>query len=378
MSSSDLTIQPLPLQTGAVRRFLRAGHDLYRGDRNWVAPLLADQKKVFHLSNPFFDHASMQLWVARREGRDVGRIAGIIDRLYHKHQQDRVGFFGFFEAEADPVISRRLFATVQAWARQQGLTRLMGPVNPTTNDECGLLVDGFNRPPVFMMPYNPAYYPERLLEAGFGKTMDLLAYHIDLNRIARDRVERIRAHFRRRHPDIVVRPLRRRSFWNDLEKIRQVYNEAWQENWGFVPMTEKEIDFMARRLKPLLVEGLVWIAETEREPVGFLLAVPDFNEALQPLRGRLITPRLLGFLPYLLGWRMPKRARVIVLGVKDAHRRRGVESAMLADALGTGRELGLESCEASWILEDNHRMRRVIEALGGEVYKTYRLYERGL
>jgi hypothetical protein len=174
----------------------------------------------------------------------------------------------------------------------------------------------------------------------------------------------------------VLRPVRRKTLDADLAKVKEVYNAAWQENWGFVPMTDAEVDFMAERLKPLLMEGLIWLAEVNGEAVGFLLAMPDYNVALKPLKGRLLTPKLLGFLPYLLGWKCPKRARVLTLGVKDKHRSRGLESAMLIEGLKVGIGSGMTEAEASWILEDNVMMRRVIEAIEGRVYKTYRLYER--
>jgi GNAT superfamily N-acetyltransferase len=376
--SSELKIIALPHDVASVRRFLQVSHDLLQGETHWVAPLKADQEKAFSATNPFFAHASMQMFVAHRNGRDVGRIAGIKDDLYNQHQDGDMALFGFYEAENDPAVGKALFEALYDWVRQQGFKRVLGPVNPSTNDECGLLVQGFDQPPAFMMPYNPSYYVEQFQEAGLGKAIDLLAYHIDLNRTPVERLQRLLARFRKRHPEITVRPLRKATFWDDLEKVRQVYNEAWEDNWGFIPMTEKEIDFMASRLKPLLVEGLVWIAETEHEPVGFLLAVPDFNQALKPLKGRLLTPRIFGFLPYLWGWKIPDSARMMVLGVKKSFRLRGVESAMLAEGVQTGLKLGLRSAEASWILENNHPIRRVIEVFGGEVNKIYRLYSRGL
>ena len=375
---SGTTILPIARQPSDIRRFLAVAERVYKNDSHWVAPLRQDRLKTFSDANPFFAHASMQLWVARRKGRDVGRIAGIINRLYNQRQDLKTAFFGFFESENEPDTSQRLFQAVDTWARQQGFKRVMGPVNPSTNDECGLLVDGFNAPPVFMMPYNPPYYADLLRASGFQGAMDLLAYHIDLKQTPLDRLKRIQERFQKRHPDITVRPLRRDIFWEDLEKIRRIYNDAWENNWGFVPMTDGEIRFMANRLKPLLVEGLVWIAETEREPVGFLLAVPDFNQPLKPLNGRLLTPRVLKFLPYLFGWKTPEVARVMVLGVKKSFRRRGVESVMLANGLKTGADIGLRACEASWVLENNFRSRRVIEIFGGTPYKTYRLYDRAL
>jgi GNAT superfamily N-acetyltransferase len=374
--SDDIQIVPLSRAAGDVSRFLEISYGIYRDDPHWVAPLLSDLKKVFTDANPLFGHADMQLWTARRNGRDVGRMAGILDRNYTAAAKDQAAFFGFFECADDRAASRKLFEAVFDWARQKGMKRLLGPMNPTTNDECGLLVDGFDSPPVLMMTYNPRYYIGLVEAEGFRKARDLLAYHIDLAKLPMERLERIAAKIRKRIAGLELRPVRRKTLDADLAKVKEVYNAAWQENWGFVPMTDAEVDFMAERLKPLLMEGLIWLAEVNGEAVGFLLAMPDYNVALKPLNGRLLTPKLLGFLPYLLGWKCPKRARVLTLGVKDKHRSRGLESAMLIEGLKVGIGSGMTEAEASWILEDNLMMRRVIEAIEGRVYKTYRLYER--
>jgi hypothetical protein len=228
------------------------------------------------------------------------------------------------------------------------------------------------------MTYNPRYYLDLVAAAGFRKAKDLLAYHMDFQRCPLDRLARIADKTRRRHPELTFTPVRRASFRRDLAKVKEVYNAAWESNWGFVPMTDAEIDFMANRLKPLLVEGLIWIAETPEEPVGFMLALPDYNFALQPLGGRLLTPRLLGFLPYLLGRKYPPRCRVITLGVKASYRNRGLEAVMLTEGFKTGFRIGFKDAESSWILEDNVMMCRLLETFGGKPYKTYRLYEREL
>ena len=359
-----------------VLRFLQVSYRIYRDDPNWVAPLLMDLKKVFTDANPLFEHAVMQLWIATRGGQDVGRIAGIIDHNHNHAAKAPAAFFGFFESVNDPAVSRRLFETVFGWTRQAGLQRVLGPMNPTTNDECGLLVVGFDSPPVLMMTYNPRYYVTLVEAAGFRKAKDLLAFHMDLAKIPLDRLGRIAAKIKQRNPNLVFRPMRRKTLEQDLAKVKEVYNAAWQDNWGFVPMTDAEVDFMAARLKPLLMEGLIWLAEAGAEPVGFLLALPDYNIALKPLQGRLLTPKLLGFIPYLLGWKCPPRTRVITLGVKDKYRGKGLESAMLIEGLTVGMEAGVTESEASWILEDNVMMCRVLEAIGGRSYKTYRLYER--
>jgi len=359
-----------------VRRFLEVSYPIYQNDPHWVAPLLVDLEKVFTDANPLFQHAQMQLWVATREGRDAGRIAAIVDEHYNRYSKRPAAFFGFFESVDDPRVSSSLFREARTWAGQRGLKTLLGPMNPTTNDECGLLVEGFDVPPVFMMTYNPRYYLDLVASEGFVKAKDLLAFMIELPKIPMDRLTRIASKVKRRNSELVFRPIRRKTLEQDLAKVKEVYNAAWEDNWGFVPMTDAEVDFMASRLKPLLMEGLVWLAEAGNEPVGFLLALPDYNVALKPLRGRLATPKVLGFLPYLFGWKRPDRTRVLTLGVIEKYRAKGLESALLIEGLKVGFEAGVRESEASWILEDNVAMCRILEAIGGRVYKRYRIYEK--
>jgi ribosomal protein S18 acetylase RimI-like enzyme len=376
MPANTIEIVPLSRDEQNVLRFLKVSYGIYRDDPYWVAPLLMDLKKVFTDKNPLFKHAEMALWVATRNGQDVGRIAGILDQTHNRTQKNSAVFFGFFECVDDREVSRRLFQEVMNWARKKGMKRVLGPMNPTTNDECGLLVEGFDSMPAFMMTYNPRYYVDLVVAEGFRKAKDLLAFHMDVAQCPLERLARIAEKTRRRHPELTFTPIRRATLTRDLAKVKEVYNAAWQENWGFVPMTDDEIDFMAGRLKPLLLEGLIWVAETPAEPVGFMLAMPDYNLALQPLRGRLFTPKLLGFLPCLLGWKYPSRCRVITLGVKEKYRNRGLEAVMLTEGFKTGFKVGFKDAEASWVLEDNVRMCRLLEVFGGKMYKTYRLYER--
>lgn len=376
--NNDTQVVPLSRVPRDVARFLKVPYRVYRDDPHWVAPPLMDLKKVFSDANPFFEHAEMQLWVAVRNGQDVGRIAAIFDRHYVKYQKENAAFFGFFECLNDPDASARLFDAAFDWARRKSIPRIVGPMNPSTNDECGLLVSGFESPPVFMMTYNPQYYSDLVEKAGFAKSKDLLAYFFDLANTPMDRFERIAAKFSRREKDLKLVPIRKKTLERDIEKVTEVYNEAWQDNWGFVPMTPGEIHFMAARLKPLLFEGLAWLVEAPDQTVGFLLASPDYNQALKPLRGRFLSPGIFEALPYLLQWKTPDIVRVITLGVKPGFRGRGIEAAMLCVGLRTGFKAGFKNVEASWILEDNTPIQRIIELFGGKVYKTYRIYERRL
>jgi GNAT superfamily N-acetyltransferase len=375
---NQIEIVPLSRSPRDVMRFLKVSYAVYGDDPHWVAPLLMDLKKVFTDANPLFEHAEMQLWVARRGGRDVGRMAGIIDQGHIRVTKEQAGFFGFFECVNDREVSGRLFKAVADWAARRGMKRLLGPMNPTTNDECGLLVEGFDSAPVFMMTYNPRYYVGLVEAEGFRKAKDLLAFYMDLEKIPMERLGRIATKIKQRNPELTFRPVKRKTLEQDLGQVKEVYNAAWEDNWGFVPMTDAEMDFTAARLKPLLMDGLIWLAEAKGEPVAFLLAVPDYNIALQPLKGRLLTPKVLGFIPYLLGWKCPPRTRVITLGVKKRYRGKGLESALLIEGLRVGINAGVRESEASWILEDNEAMCKVLESIGGRVYKRYRIYENFL
>jgi hypothetical protein len=229
-----------------------------------------------------------------------------------------------------------------------------------------------------MMTYNPRYYLDLVAGEGFEKAKDLLAFQLDVTKISMNRLTKLAQKVRARHPEIEFRPLRRRTLGRDLPKIKDVYNASWEANWGFTPMTDAEINFAAGRFKPLLRDELSCLAESPQGPLGFLLALPDYNQAFKPLRGRLLTPKLLAALPYLLQWKNLTACRVIMLGVKSDWRNRGLEGVMLSEAIRAGLKIGITDAEASWILEDNQPMLKLMRAFGGRVYKTYRLYQREL
>ncbi|MGH9443178.1 MAG: hypothetical protein ACRD16_12990 [Thermoanaerobaculia bacterium] len=373
-----MSLVELSLSRADVARFLEVPYAIYGDDPNWVAPLLDDLKKVFTKANPLFEHAEMKLWVAVRDGRDVGRIAGILDRSHNEFHREKTAFFGFFESIDDADVAREMFGKVEAWAREKGMNRILGPMNPTTNDECGLLVEGFDSPPVLMMTYNPRFYLRLFDECGLTKAKDLLAYRIDIDPKPLERLDRLARGFSRREKDLKIRPIRKKTLTADLTKVKEVYNAAWEDNWGFVPMTDGDIDFMAGRLKPLLEEDIVLLAETPAEPVAFMMSLPDYNEAMKPLKGRLLTPKIFGFLAYLLGWKKPKMTRLITLGIKKGYRNRGIDAVMFAESLKAMLKAGYESCEISWILEDNVMVQRPIDLFDGKVYKRYRIYEKGV
>jgi GNAT superfamily N-acetyltransferase len=372
--SEGLKLIELSRERRDVKRFLKVAYTVYEDDPCWVAPMLMDMQRMLGPRNPFFQHAALKLWIVARNGRDLGRIAGIIDRTHNQIHDEAAAFFGFFEIANDREASRLLFDALFAWARQRKMTRILGPMNPSTNNECGLLVDGFDKPPVFMMPYNPRYYQTLIEVAGFETTMNLLAYSVDLSVNPGRRLDRIAARFRRAEPSCVVRRVTRKTLDSDSIKMREIYNDAWEENWGFVPMSDAEIEFMANRLKPFLTEGLVFMAEAAGEPAAFLLAVLDHNQAFQPLKGRLLSVQFPHFLAYLFGRKKADMARIMALGVKKKFRRLGLESVMLAEALKFCLEAGHLAIEVSWILENNTPIQNLIKVFGGQVYKTYRIY----
>jgi len=361
-----------------LERFLKFSHSIYRHDPCWVAPLLMDLRSLFSPQNPFFQHAEMKLFMARQDGRDVGRIAAIQDQNHNGFHGVEETFFGFFEAVNDPSVSQALLGQVLAWSKSKGSRRLLGPISPSTNHECGLLIEGFDSSPTLMMTYNPPYYAPLIEVCEFSKAKDLLAFEIELDQHPGERLDRLCNSFRKRQKGITVRPVSKKTLEKDLHKIKQVYNSAWEANWGFVPLTDAEIDFMAERMKPLLIEGLVYIAEADGEGVAFLMSVPDFNQVLKPLRGRLLTPRVISVLPYLLGWKMPSQARVVTLGTRKEFRNRGIEAVMFAKVLQFSLQSGFKRYEASWILEDNMPVQRLVELFGGKPSKRYRIYQQDL
>jgi GNAT superfamily N-acetyltransferase len=376
--SPDLHLVELPRDRAGLARFLKVPYAVYRGDPHWVAPLLSDKKLVLGAQNPFFVHARMALWVAVRGGRDVGCIAGVVDDHHNGCHRDSAAFFGFFESVNEPAVSRLLFGAVRTWAGHLGMKRLVGPMNPSINEECGLLVEGFDRPPVLMMTYNPPYYAGLLQDAGLARCKDLFAYFITLDDSLLARFDRLAARALARMPGVTIRALEKRALPRDLAKIQEIYNAAWEENWGHVPMTAGEVEFMARRLTPILDANLVLLAETPDEPAAFIMALPDYNDALGRLRGRLLSPRLLLALPYLTGIRRPRRVRVIAMGIKPAYRKRGLDALLLARLLRTTLRAGFKAAELSWVLDDNVLIQSIGAMFGGTVYKTYRLYEGAL
>ena len=351
--------------------FIRFPWKIYQGDRYWVPPLIKDLLSKFSPNHPFRSHSEMIFFLAYKEGEIAGRIAGIIDHHYVEFHQDKVGFFGFFESTVNAEVAEILLSRVEAWLKEHGMERMIGPMNPSTNDECGLLVEGFDTSPCLMMPYNPRYYPSLLESFGLKKAMDLYAYWVEDSPFFHDRLTRIAEKMRKREPQLQVRPIDLRHFNEELKVVKEIYNHAWSKNWGFVPLTEEEIDDLAKNLKPLVVPDLILFAYWGEEPIGFSVSLPDYNEVLKHLNGKV---GLLGGLKFLYYSRKITKVRVMLLGVKHAFQKKGVEGLLYFETFRRGTQKGYFQAECSWILEKNLLMQHGIEAMGGKRYKTYRIY----
>jgi GNAT superfamily N-acetyltransferase len=355
-----------------LKEFIELPYTLYRDNRFWVPPLrIAVKELLDRKKHPFYSNADAEFFVARRDGRVVGRVAAIFDRAYNRFHEEAAGFFGFFECVNDLDVAEALLAQARSWVLVRGAKFLRGPVSPSTNYECGMLIDGFDRSPMVMMPYNPPYYPELMDRVGLMKAKDLLGYAsnaftIDMKKIARvaDRVLKTNG--------VRVRPINMKDFEAEVERVWEVYSRAWSRNWGFVPMSREEFQAMGKEMKPIVKPELVLIGEVEGQVVGFALALPDVNYALKPAGGSLLPTGLLKILYYQ---RLIKSVRVLALGVDERYRAAGLGAAFYATLVQNARKLGFGDCEMSWILEDNTLMNRALEVMGARRYKTYRIYD---
>ncbi len=355
--------------------FTRFPWEIYKGDRYWVPPLIKDQLLKLSPNHPFRSHSEMILFMAGKGGQTVGRIAGIIDHHYIQFHQENVGFFGFFESIADAEVAEILLSEVGKWLKDHGMEKMAGPMNPSTNDECGLLVEGFDASPCLMMPYNPHYYASLLERFGLKKAMDLYAYWLEESSFLGDRLFRITERLFKKDSQLWIRSINLRHLEEELEIIKEIYNDAWSKNWGFVPLTETEINDLAKNLKPLLVPELILIAYWGEEPVGFSVSLPDYNQVLKHLNGKV---GLFGTLKFLYYSRKIHTIRVMLLGVKRAFQKKGMEGLLYVETFKRGIKKEYYQSECSWILENNVLMQHGLEGMGGKRYKTYRIYEAPL
>ncbi len=368
-----------PAQARAdLERFIDLPYRLHARDPLWVPPLRRDVALLISRDkNPFFEHATAEYFLAERDGEVVGRIAAISNRLHNDTHDDHVGFFGFFESVDEQAVADALLGAAAGWCGARGHDVLRGPASFSVNDECGLLVDGFDTPPALMMPHNPRYYVRLLEGAGFLKAKDLWVYeggseaqYVPVpERLARG-TELIR-----KRMGITLRPLDMRNFQGEVERIKELYNAAWEKNWGFVPMTDHEIDHLAEQFKPVVIPDLVPIAEKDGKVIGFGIALPDLNVIFRANRSGRMFPMILKLL-WALKTRKIRRARILLLGVLPEYRGKGVDAMLYHWIWTKSGERGIYWGEAGWILEDNPAMNAGLEKMTFKVYKTYRLYDR--
>ncbi len=382
------TLTITPAETAAERRkFIEFQWEIYRGDAAWVPPMISEREAFLDPQrHPFHKHSKVHYFCARRDGKIVGTIAAIINHNHNEYWKEKVGFFGLFECHHDPEAAAALLKTAEDFARAEGMTEIRGPSNFSTNEECGLLIDGWNGTPVIMMTYNPPYYQELIEKAGYTKAMDLVAYMTDLSRFKANgsglnpKVLRVAEHIRDRLK-INVRPADWSKFPDEMRRIKQVYNAAWSKNWGFVPLTEEEMEYLGHNLKPFLDPKVIFFAEVEDRPIAFMLPFPDINQALFRAYPRPGTPEWITLARLFYWWKIRKSVtciRAAVGGVIEEYRGRGVDALLSLETIRAMVNQGYHTMETSWVLEINDPMRQMAENFYGEVYRTYRIYQKGL
>jgi hypothetical protein len=377
--NGQLRVEPVTDKQGLLE-FIKFPFTLYRGDPNWVPPLIEERRDFFDpKKNPFFEHARCQLFVARRGDELAGTVAAVVNDNHNTFHAEQTGSFGFFEAINDQSVADALLEAAEAWVRGQGMTVIRGPLNFSTNDEIGTLVDGFDEPPVVMMTYNPRYYPPLIEAHGYAKAMDVYAYVVDLAERLQNAPQKVFsvAEKAAQKEGIRVRKIDIRRLDQEVELIKQVYNRAWERNWGFVPMTDAEIDHLANGMKPILDPNLLFVAETsDGTPVGVSIALPDVHQALRWSGGGHMWP--FGLLKFLWYRRKVNQCRLLIMGMVAEHRGRGADAVFYVETARAALAHGYKRMESSWILESNTMMNLIIERLGGVRYKTYRIYEKPL
>lgn len=372
---SSTTVKPVSSKR-ELKQFIRLPWKIYSNDKNWVPPLIMDMKTILsRQKNPFFLHSEAEYFLVCRNGEPVGRVAAILNRNHNKYHHEKTAFFGFFECIDDLDVARALMEKAEEWARGQGQNVLRGPTNPTMNDTCGMLISGFDSPPVIMMTYNPPYYSTLLETLGYGKAQDLLAFYMLSAKKLGDRVIRI-AEIARKRSHVHVRNINMKKYWDEVRLVKEIYNDAWSLNWGFVPMTDEEFIHLAKELKPVIEPELVFIAEIDGEPAAFALTLPDYNEVLIKINGRLFPFGLLKLLYYS---RRIVNVRILTLGVKKKFAvNKGIAPLLYKMTYDAGGAWGCKGGEFSWILESNKPMVSAAKIMGAHEYKRYRLYEKEL
>ncbi|WP_457654702.1 hypothetical protein [Rhodocaloribacter sp.] len=377
--AKDFSVRPIRSRRDR-KRFIDFPYRHYRENRYWVPPLRMDVAKTLHpKKNPFFEHGKMQLFLAEDAGGNViGRIAAIVNGMHLKKYDDGNGFFGFFEVVERYEVAEALLDAASDWLREQGMTGVRGPANPSLNDTAGLLVHGFDRRPSILMPYNPPYYVDYLDRYGFTRAMTMWAYYAHEKFVRTEKLRRGVALVRRRNPTVTLRTIDMSRFDEEARIILDIYNEAWSENWGHVPMTEHEFEHLAKDLKQIVDPELVYILEDDGVPIAFVVSLPNLNEALLNLPdGRLFPTGLLKLLAYdkLHAFR---EIRMPLMGVRKKYHGRGLDAILILETIDRGLEMYYQACEMSWVLDVNKVLINALESLGGVVDKEYAMLEKTL
>ncbi|MEE9905735.1 MAG: GNAT family N-acetyltransferase [Chlorobium sp.] len=377
-----MTIEIRQVRTKKERRqFITFAWQVYRSDpelkKHWVPPVISDYMKTLDMDvYPLYDHADLAMFTAWKDGKLSGTIAAVENRRHNEIHEDRVGFWGFFECYNDQEVADALFDAAAGWLRKKGLDTMRGPVSPSMNDQCGMLTNGFDSSPVFLMLYNPPYYNDLVLKAGHRIGQELLAWYIDQKLIDIERLRRISQHVMKRE-GLSVRVLDMKHFDREIENMREIYNGAWEKNWGFVPMTDREFDCLARSLKPIANPHYVYFVEDrDGRTIGFSLSLPDINQALKHVNGNPLTPW--GLIKYLWYKRNITMVRTIVMGVLPEYRNKGIDSILNTWIADYGGRHGVFASEMSWVLKSNEAMSKLAKVIGGRPYKEYVIYEKSI
>jgi hypothetical protein len=376
---AKVTIRPVRTRR-ELKRFVKVPFHIHRDSPQWVPPLIFDRMQFLNRAkNPYFEHAEAEYFLAERDGEAVGRITAQVDRRWDEYQGGSDGMFGFFETVDDREVAAALLGAAEEWLRERGRTRLLGPMDFTTNDELGILIEGHEIRPMILQPWHPPYYRELLDGLGYGKAMDLLMWHLELGELAEGDQFAPEIHAAAakalRDEGIAIRNIDKGNLAAEMARFTEVYSEAWAHNWGFVPPTDAEVEFHAKLLKQVIDEDWAFIAEKGDETVGAALSLPDVNQVLAKMGGRLLP---FGWLRFLRGRPKIDRIRVLALGVKNEYRHSGVAAGLYLKHLENASPEGVPAGETGWILETNGPMNRAMEGMGGTIVKRYRVYEKAL
>jgi hypothetical protein len=371
-----MTLQISEIEFGkSVRSLIDVPWNLYKKDPHWVPPLKMAVKDLFNPKHPFYETSKIKSWVATKDGQSVGRIIAIINSKHNEFHNESCGFFGFFDCPNDPEISSSLLKRAEQYLRSEGMKKIMGPMNPSINYECGTLIDGHDDPPQIMMTYNPPYHKDLIEKEGYKKAKDLLAYRLNSDIKIPELIQKAAKRIEKSH-NVTYRKLNLKKWDEEVSNMWKIYNSAWENNWGFIPMTKKEFFHTSKDLKTVVDPNLVHFVDVNKEPAGFFVVLPDYNQVLKQIPSGKLFPW--GIFKILRSKKYINRGRVIILGIIEKYRNTGVASLLYYKMQEDVLNAGLKEVEMSWILEDNFKMRRPLERMGAKAYKTYRLFEKEL